>query len=97
MLRRSPIARVSAKRRAQQGEYERAVQRAFDRDRGQCQAVELVPDIACAGRVDPHHVARQSTHPELRCDVDNITSVCRRHHDWIGANPLAARELGLAR
>ena len=95
MLSRTRLAQQSDKRRAESAEYARAKQRAFDRDKGQCQAKDLVPHVACAGRIDPHHVAPQGRYPELRCDVDNIRCVCRRHHDWIGDHPLDARELGL--
>lgn len=95
MISRRPIRSVSAKRKAEQPEYERAVKRVFARDKGLCQAARLWPEIACAGRIDPHHrwpVGEGGP----RCDPDNILLLCRRHHDAAHVEDRAkATRLGL--
>lgn len=97
MLRRSPLKQVSPKRAAERTEYDRAVQRAFARDRHTCRAATAWPEVACQGRLDPHHIGPVSRFPELRCEVSNLAVSCRAHHDAIHANPVKARELGLLR
>ena len=97
MLRRSAIKPVSGDRRAEKAAYDRAKQIAWNRDRGQCQAASAFPEVPCAGRVDPHHVAPTGVWPELRCEPSNIKCCCRRHHDFIHDHPLEARERGLLR
>ena len=93
MLRRTPIARVSAKRRAQQGEYERAVQTVLLRDKG-CQAVHVWREVRCHGRLDPHHVLPRSRGGAL-ADPDNLLTLCRAHHDSAHAYPELAKQRGL--
>ena len=95
MIRRKPLAQQSAARRAEKQLYDRARQRAFDRDKGRCQAADRVTEIACWGVLDPHHVFPRSRYPERRNDPDALLTVCRGHHDWIGDHPARARELGL--
>ena len=97
MLRRTSLARQSDKRRSEQQAYDQAKQRAWDRDRGQCQAAQHFPDIPCHGQIDPHHVAPRSRYPEMRADVTNLVCCCRRHHSHIHEYPLEAREAGLLR
>ena len=97
MITRRPMKRVSDKRRAERGEYDRAVQRAFARDRHTCRAVAVWPESGeCSGRLDPHHVLPLGRGGP-RCDVENIYALCRRHHDAVHAQPMTARELGLLR
>ena len=96
MIRRSPLKPVSPKRAAERGEYDRAVQRAFARDRYRCRVVDVWPESGpCFGRITPHHIAPQGRFPELRCDVDNIMTACLKHNDWVSDHPALAKELGL--
>lgn len=95
-MRRTSLAHVSKRRSAESVEYRKAKEQAWLRDRGQCQARRIWPEIDCHGRIDPHHVAPTGRFPELRCDVDNLKCVCRGHHDAIHhQDPVRARELGL--
>ena len=95
-MRRTPLARVSAKRRDIQNLYERAVQAVLLRDRG-CKVAEGWPEVRCHGRIDPHHIAPTGRYPELRCEVDNMICACRAHHNAVHAYPELARMRGLLR
>lgn len=94
-MARTRLSPVSEKRAAQRGEYEDAVAAAFLRDRWSCHAEKLAGNVACGGRLDPHHVW-PTGQGGPRCDPDNIIACCRAHHDWIHqTDPRRARELGL--
>lgn len=93
-MRRTALARVSKKRRADHDEYERVVQRVLLRDQG-CRAARRWPEVGCKGRLDPHHIKLQNIYPELRCDPENILTICRAHHDALHAHPKLAKERGL--
>jgi hypothetical protein len=104
MLRRTPlkrgkplqarkrIKRVSAKRAAETESYRDAVMAMHARSGWRCAAETLVPDVACGGRLDPHHTKLRGVH---FADADSLDQVCRSHHDWIHANTRSARALGL--
>lgn len=98
-----PMRRVSAKRAAEKDAYAAAKREAWSRDGGTCQAApdrkrgrEGWPEIECGGPVDPHHVAPVGQYPKLRCDPDNLLTLCRNHHDAVHhQDPIRARQLGL--
>ena len=92
-MRRTPLRRVSEKRRDLQHIYERAVQTVMLRDRG-CKVKEGWPEVRCSGRIDPHHIAPTGRYPELRCDTSNMISSCRAHHNAVHAYPELARIRG---
>ena len=95
-LRRTRLKPVSERREAGRDAYEDAKAAVWARDRGQCQAERRWPEVACGGRLDPHHVWPQGLYPERRCDPDAMLVVCRRHHDHIHhVDPRRARELEL--
>lgn len=95
-MRRSRLSPVSARRSDMRVEYERAKMKAWERDRGQCQAAKIWPEVVCAGRKDPHHIRPQGMYPELRADPDNLIVLCRAHHQAVHLQePVKARELGL--
>lgn len=90
--RSGPPRPVSDKRRAEQRQRREAIERMVA-ERGEgCEA--RVKGV-CTGRAqDAHELLRRSqggdpTEPDLL--------VCRACHDWIGANPQAAVDAGLAR
>jgi hypothetical protein len=98
LRRLTPLRKVSPKTRARNARFAAETRPAvFARDRYTCYAAELVPQVACAGVLDPHHLAPRSTRPDLVCAFDNVVSVCRAHHCWIDAEPRAARAVGLHR
>jgi hypothetical protein len=95
-LRRSYLKPVSDKRREGLPAYEAAKEQAWQRDRGQCQGAKRWAEVACHGKIDPHHIAPQGEYPELRCDVTNILCLCRAHHQHVhNVDPTGARERGL--
>lgn len=102
-LRRSPIkrgttrlAQVSEKRQGRSEEYRQAKEAVWNRDRGQCQAQFVWPEVECWGKKDPHHRAPVGLYPELREDPDNLLVLCRAHHMAChNDDPIRARELGL--
>lgn len=95
LTRRTPLAKVSKKRRAQRYDYEQAVAVVRTRDANTCQLAGS--DTTCNGPVDPHHVFTQARWPERRCDPDAMVLLCRWHHDWTHGHPKEARKMGLLR
>jgi hypothetical protein len=69
-------------------------QQVLARDGG-CVARTLVPEVKCAGRIDPHHALMKSQGG--KDTLDDLIAVCRAHHDHIHANPAQSYELGLLR
>lgn len=90
-----PIPSRSERVFAQLPERARVVNAAWDRDRGQCQAEHLVPDVRCCAVLDPHEIIPRSAWAAGVLEVDNVMIVCRNHHRWIDAHPHAAHSLGL--
>lgn len=92
-MRRTPIARVSARRR-RENRVRTEVKKRLVEERGPwCQARLAV----CRGlAVDAHEVLARSAVGSIT-DGGNILLVCRSCHDWIGAHPVEATGLGLRR
>lgn len=96
MKRGGRLAPVSKKRLAERAAYEDAKTAVEYRDRGECQAERSWPEVKCWGRRDPHHIAPTGRYPERRADPDNMTTLCRGHHDAVHqVDPVRARALGL--
>lgn len=49
----------------------------------------------CHGPLDPHHIGTRIRFPKLWDDPDNITTLCRAHHDWIDDYSPEAEHVGL--
>lgn len=88
------LAPRSAARADQDWEYAEAKAAALVRDGNRCQGEARVPGVTCAGRLDPHHVW-PTGNGGPRCDVANLLTLCRAHHDWTHNNNRAARVLGM--
>jgi hypothetical protein len=93
--RRGTLAPESDRRKRERPTYRRMRAAVFERDGHACQAAALVPSVACWGPLDPQHVIPRSAWAGGRLVADNVLSVCRGHHEWIGANKTAAADLGL--
>lgn len=81
---------------------ERAIVRAhaYARDGWRCRMAgmgEFFPaDVGpCRGPLDAHEVIPRSAWRAGYLVLDNVVSVCRAHHDWIGEHPALAHDLGL--
>jgi hypothetical protein len=59
-----------------------------------CAAARLVPEITCAGPLDPHEPLTRARGGSIT-DPSNLAWVCRAHHDWAHDNPDEAHEVGL--
>lgn len=66
----------------------------LERDRHFCQAFG-VQALECQGRLHVHHILPRSRGGKH--DLDNLVTLCSRHHEWAHGHPLAAKELGLIR
>lgn len=88
------MRRVSAKRAALKGAREATVQAVLERDRHQCRAQQLVPEVRCWGPLDAHEVLTRARGGSIT-DPDNGIATCRSHHDWIHDHPVEAERLGL--
>lgn len=95
IARRTPLERESTTRRRERAAYAAMRAEVFARDGHACQAADLVPHVRCWGPLDPQHVIPLSAWRGGRLVARNVKAVCRGHHEWIGAQPLAAAALGL--
>jgi hypothetical protein len=96
-LRRTRLRPVSQDRLDDEDAWRDTKLAVTARDRGRCQAEIVWPEVACSGRIDPHHVWPVGAGGP-RCDVENVTSLCRAHHDAVHqSDPRRARKLGLLR
>lgn len=93
MRRGRPPARVSERRKAERGEWERTVDRVLRRDDWYCRAMGSWPEVACRGRLDPHHLVPRSRGGSD--DDANLVTLCRAHHDAVHGWPDLAVERGL--
>lgn len=89
------IAARSEKTLAKLPERARVIDAAWDRDGGRCRARDLVPQIVCGGRLDPHERIPRSCWPGGELVLDNVMLICRRHHEWVDVHPSDAHVLGL--
>lgn len=87
------MRQMSKKREAERAERAK-VREAVRRRDGSCRARDVAPG-RCGGPLDVHEVIPRSAWRAGYLVVDNCLLVCRRHHDWIGAEPDAAHDLGL--
>ena len=96
-MKRSRLRPQSAKRQAEADERFDVRSVTWHRAGGHCEAERLVPAVACGGPLDVDEIAPRSALPGGHLDPANTALLCRRHHDWKGANPEAAHAVGLRR
>lgn len=94
LKRRTRLRSMSARRRAELSDRRVVVAEALARDRG-CVAAGSVAEVRCGGPLDAHEVIPRSAWRDGWLVLGNIVTVCRAHHDWIGAHPDEAHVLGL--
>lgn len=91
---RKPLPRQSVKRRREALARAEVAVAARQRDGG-CVARTLVPDVACAGRLDPHERISRARWPGGHLVLDNVVTLCRAHHDWAHVHEQAAIDVGI--
>ncbi|HEY3484295.1 MAG TPA: hypothetical protein VGK49_02875 [Ilumatobacteraceae bacterium] len=95
LQRHTPLRKMSAKR-ARLLKLRRAVRaEVLERDGFTCQAREVLPDIACEGRLDVHELVRRSQWSEGWLYAPNCKTVCRAHHEFVTARPEVGHAVGL--
>lgn len=104
LLRRTALPRsgrlpaMSSKRMGERDARRAAVAEVARRDGLRCAAVGLL-EHRCTEQgghgLDAHEVIPRSTWPGGHLVASNIRLVCRTAHEWIGANPAKAHDLGL--
>jgi hypothetical protein len=102
LTRGKPLRRVSVRRLSESAERRRVLAAVRDRDGDGCFAsrrIQARPTVeaprTCAGPLDGHEVIPRSAWPGGHLIAWNVRLVCRRHHEWIHANPVTAVTLGL--
>lgn len=59
-----------------------------------CAGAAKVPHVRCSGALDPHEPLTRARGGSIT-DPENLTWICRGHHDWVHANPKHAHAVGL--
>lgn len=101
MKRGAPLARYkrlsprSKRREREAAERRVVVMLALARDRRTCRAASLVPEVGCAGPLDPHEIIPRSAWRAGYLELDNVITICRAHHEWVGDQPDEAERRGL--
>lgn len=99
LVRHTPIAPVSAKRRAEGPARRAAVAAAAERDGYTCQAAPLVASVDpknadCWGPLVGHEPLKRSQGGNPN-DVDDVLTVCVWHNQWVELEPALAKRVGL--
>lgn len=63
-------------RKALDTEYRHWRRNVYRRDAYKCR----IANVDCDGQLEAHHILRWSEHPNLRHDVSNGITLCRKHH-----------------
>lgn len=91
---RKRIPKTSKKRRGERLARAEVVLYARRRDGG-CVGRGLIPGHHCRGPLDGHEVIPRSAWPGGHLVLDNVRTVCRAAHDWIGGHERDAAAIGL--
>ena len=90
-MKRSPIAKMSKKRKAQIPQRKKVIEFVMDRDGGWCQAA--LPGICRVQATDVHEILTRARGGSI-LDPDNCLSLCRPCHSWITDHPGWSRDHG---
>lgn len=87
-MKRSRVNPVSKKRRNRDKDYAERRTQVWERNEGRCER-------CAAPMTDIHHIAgRGGADPHA---LTNLAGFCRACHEWVHANPAAARTAGFMR
>ena len=92
-LKRTPLKRVSAKKRIADAEYAKIRKEVLDACKHICQA--RIPGVCMVRAVHVHHLRNRSQIGKGKHDPSNLIGVCGSCHDEIHKNVGRAVELGL--
>lgn len=92
-MRRSPLNRMSAKRKAELPSRAKCCREVRERCGGKCEA--NLADICAGAMRDTHEIKARSQGGSIT-DPANCLGVCGACHTWITEHMNAARRLGLA-
>ena len=84
----SRINPVSARRRKRDAVYPERRQQVWERGNGMCERCCWTP------MTDVHHIAGRGGDDPHR--ITNLVGLCRSCHEWVHANPAAARDAGFS-
>ena len=93
-MKRSPLRRMSRKRRRLLARRREVVREVHERDQV-CQGAERLPLIACRGPLDVHELAPRSVDCHGWLIPERTVLLCRRHHAHVTDYPLEAHSVGL--
>lgn len=94
---RKPLPAQSPGRRAQASERKAVIAQTRERAGDHCEALALLPYIACRPPMDCHErLSRARSGGKSQLDASLTAWVCRAHHDHLTTNPAEAESLGLS-
>lgn len=91
---RKALPAESARRKSEVGTRRKVKARVLARDGG-CVGRLRVPAVGCWGPLDCHEIVPRSVWPGGHLVDANCVTLCRSHHEWVGANLIAADAVGL--
>ena len=89
--RRKPLARESAKRRAQ-----RQARKAAGEEATRIGVCTLFRLGGCSPGVVPHELVKQSAMRNARLVEGNVIALCSVHNSWVEDNPIEAQHFGVS-
>lgn len=92
-MKRGRIRPVSKKRAAQLRQRAKVRKEVLTRDGFTCRARGGLLPGRCWGDLDVHEVVSRGRGGSF-LDPENCVTLCRRHHDWVGANIAEAEAKG---
>jgi hypothetical protein len=93
--RRTPLRQQSAKRKREAADRRAVVAEVIARDGNRCSIAHLVPEVACAGPLDPDEEVMRGQRKDAHLDASNVRMICRAHHDWSHRERLEAARRGI--
>ena len=95
-MKRSPINRVSSKRKRENAQRKVAMTEKFgDPETWTCQAAMFM-DVRCYGEIHGHEILKRSRGGSIT-DMDNVVLLCDYHNGLVEDYPEKAHDAGLAR
>jgi hypothetical protein len=97
LARTKALAPESTRRRAERSDRTDVRESTLAAAGHRCQAIDLVPEIACWGPLDVDEITPRGVRPGAHLEHDQTQVLCRGHHDWKGLHPDEAHARGLRR